>query len=298
LLLRFLQKKTGRPPSSLSVADLDAPNILEFLDHLEKDRNNQVCSRNVRLTALRSFFQVIALRDPASLGIVTRVLAIPFKRTERHLVGFLTTEQMDAILAAPDQSTWAGRRDYALLLTMLTMYNSGARSSEMTNMCWSQVKLEHIHSYLQILGKGRKERTIPLWPDTVEVLRRWLEERGGATDAVVFPSGQGVALSGDGLNYILQQAVNKAVERCSSLKSKRVTPHMFRHSAAMALLQSGVHIEVIALYLGHEHVQTTRVYVEADLAMKEEALKKIVPTLAPPHRFRAADSLLAFLESL
>lgn len=295
LLLQFLKEKTGKAPASLSVADLDAPNILEFLDHLERKRNNQICSRNVRLTAIRSFFQVIALRDPASLGIVTRVLAIPFKKTERRLVGFMTREEMDAILAAPDQSRWAGRRDYALLLTM---YNSGARLSEMTDMRRRQVKLESTQSYLQILGKGRKERTVPLWPETSQALGNWLEERGGVADDVVFPSVRRTALSGDGLNYILQQMVNKAAEQCPNLKSKRVTPHLIRHGTAMALLQSGVHIEVIALYLGHEHLETTRVYVEADLAMKEEALKKIAPGLSPPQRFQANDTLMAFLNSL
>jgi len=295
LLLRFLQQKTGRAPTALSVADLDAPNILAFLDHLEKQRNNQICSRNVRLTAIRSFVHIIALRDPESLGIVTRVLAIPLKKTEKRLVGFMTVEEMDAILAAPDQSKWAGRRDYTLLLTM---YNSGARLSEMTDLRRSQVKLEGTQSYVHILGKGRKERTVPLWPDTRQALRDWLEECGGAADDVVFPSERNTPLSSDGLNYILQRVVTKATRQCSSLKSKRVTPHKIRHGTAMAMLQSGVPIEVISLYLGHEHLETTRIYVEADLAMKEAALKKITPTLAPPQRFRADDALLTFLDSL
>jgi site-specific recombinase XerD len=160
LLLQFLKKSTGKKPASLCVDDLDAPAILDFLESLEQRRANQVCSRNVRLTAIRSFFHVVALRDPASIAVASRVLAIPRKRTDKRLVGYLTREEIDAVLAAPDQSTWIGRRDYALLLTM---YNSGARLSEMTCMQRAQVKFDST-TYLQLHGKGRKERVVPLWP--------------------------------------------------------------------------------------------------------------------------------------
>ena len=225
LLLQFLKKKTGKQPSTLCVIDLDAPVILAFLESLEEQRNNQVCSRNARLTAIRSFFHVVALRDPASIGVVNRVLAIPRKRTDKRLVGYLTREEIDAVLAAPDQSTWIGRRDYALLLTM---YNSGARLSEMTCMRRGQVKFDST-TYLQLHGKGRKERVIPLWTKTGRVLRNWFRELELKATEVAFPSVRGTSLSSDGLDYILQQAVKRAAEACPSLLTKRVTPHLIRH---------------------------------------------------------------------
>jgi integrase/recombinase XerD len=298
LLLQFLRRKTGKAPAKLSIDDLDAPNLLDFLEHLERERKNQVCSRNVRLTAIRSFFRVVALRSPASLGVVTRVLAIPSKKTTKQLVGYVTREEMDAILAAPDQATWIGRRDHALLLTM---YNSGARLSEMTALRHDQVRLEAGHSYLQIHGKGRKERTIPLWPQTAPILKRWLQEqkgRTGTTDHILFPSVRQTPLSADGVNYILQQAVGAAAKGCANLRTKHVTPHMIRHGTAMALLQAGVDIAVIALYLGHESIETTHIYLEADLAMKERALASIAPDSTALRPFRADDTLLAFLQSL
>jgi site-specific recombinase XerD len=225
LLLQFLKKKTGKQPSTLCVIDLDAPVILAFLESLEEQRDNQVCSRNARLTAIRSFFHVVALRDPASVGVVNRVLAIPRKRTDKRLVGYLTREEIDAVLAAPDQSTWIGRRDYALLLTM---YNSGARLSEMTCMRRGQVKFDST-TYLQLHGKGRKERVIPLWTKTGRVLRNWFRELELRATEVAFPSVRGTPLSSDGLDYILQQAVKRAAEACPSLLTKRVTPHLIRH---------------------------------------------------------------------
>ena len=206
LLLEFLQKRTGKKPSSLCVEDLDSPVILDFLRSLEEQRANQICSRNARLTAIRSFFHVVALRDPASIGVVSRVLAIPRKRTDKRLVGYLTREEIDAVLAAPDQSTWIGRRDYALLLTM---YNSGARLSEMTSMQRAQLKFDST-AYLQLHGKGRKERIVPLWAKTGRVLRSWFRELEGNATELAFPSVRGAPLSSDGLNYILQQAVKHA----------------------------------------------------------------------------------------
>jgi integrase/recombinase XerD len=295
LLFHYLRQKTGKAPASLTIADLDAPILLGFLEHLERERKNQVCSRNVRLTAIRSFFHVVALRCPTSLGIVTRVLAIPTKKTDHRLVGFITREEMDAILAAPDQATWIGRRDHALLLTM---YNSGARISEMTALRQGDLKFEAGHGYLQIHGKGRKERTVPLWPDTVRVLKRCSPVQTETPELPLFPSIRRTPLSVDAVNYVLQQSVSTAAEACASLRTKHVTPHMIRHGTAMALLQAGVDVAVIALYLGHESIETTHIYVEADLAMKERALEKIAPETTPLLRFRPDDGLMAFLESL
>ena len=294
LLLRFLQTRTGHEPSTLTVSDLDAPAILAFLESLEAERSNAVCSRNARLSAVRSFFRVVALRDPASVGIVARVLSIPVKRTEKRLVGYLPRPEIDALLAAPDQTGWLGRRDHALLLTM---YNSGARASEVTSLRRGQVHFDTT-TYLQLHGKGRKERTVPLWPKTARVLQQWFHEREIGPDGVVFPTVRGTPLSSDGLDHLVQQAVRRAGEACPSLLKKRITPHLVRHSTAMHLLQAGVDITVIALWLGHESIETTHIYLEADLALKERALEKVAPVQGAVKRFKADDALLAFLAKL
>lgn len=209
-------------------------------------------------------------------------------------MGYLTREEIDAVLAAPDQGTWIGRRDHALLLTM---YNSGARLSEMTCMKRAQVRFDST-TYLQLHGKGRKERIVPLWAKTGRVLQHWLRELEIKTTEFVFPSIRGTPLSSDGLDYILQQSVKRAAEACPSLLTKRVTPHVVRHTCAMHLLQAGNDMAVIALWLGHESIETTHIYVEADLAMKERALERIAPGDSPVRRFKPDDALLAFLASL
>jgi site-specific recombinase XerD len=294
LLLRFIQHATGKEPASLRVGDLDAPAILSFLNYIEEQRKNQAQSRNVRLAAIRSFFRLVALRDPASVHLVTRVLAIPVKRANKRLVGYLTREEVDAILDIPDRKTWSGQRDYALLITF---YNSGARVSEVTSL-----KRDQIHfgatSFLELHGKGRKQREVPLWPNTARSLKVWLTTQSGPLDSPAFPNSHGAHLSRDGVNYILQDAVQKAARACPSLATKRVTPHVLRHTTAMHLLQSGVDITVIALWLGHESPETTHMYVEADLKTKERALNSIVPAGKGLKRFQAGDALLTFLDTL
>jgi site-specific recombinase XerD len=285
---------TGKQPSVLAVADLDAPAILRFLEDIEKNRHNQAQSRNVRLTAIRSFFRLVALRDPPSVGVATRVLAIPLKRTDKRLVGYLTRLEIDAILAAPDLSQWSGRRDHALLLTL---YNTGARVSEVTSLERQQFNFG-MRSFVQFTGKGRKERSVPLWTKTAKALQTWFAELGNTTGTVAFPNARGQALTRDGVNYILQQTVQQAIESCSSLKTKRVSPHILRHTCAFHLLQSGVDITVIALWLGHESIQTTHGYIEADLQLKEQALQKVSPAGQTVTRFKADDALLGFLASL
>lgn len=294
LLLQFVHRETGVEPASLSIPDLNADRILDFLDCLEKERNNTIASRNLRLTAIRSFYRMVALRDPASVGIVTRVLAIPLKRADTKVRSYITREEMDAILTALDRNQWCGRRDYALLLTM---YNTGARVSEISFLHQNQVNFG-TKSYVQLHGKGRKERSIPLWPRTARILKEWFREIGPRDGAAAFPNVRGEPLSRFAINLLLCKAVREAASRCPSLKRKRVSPHVVRHGTAMALLQSGVDIAVIALWLGHESIETTNVYVHANLAMKEKALKKIPPMGTPFRRFRADDRLLAFLESL
>jgi site-specific recombinase XerD len=294
LLLQFLKKTTGIEPAAMEIADMDAPAVLAFLDNLEQQRGNSVRSRNIRLAAIRSFFRLIALRDPDSVGIATRILAIPVKREDKKLVGYLTREEVDAILAVPDRTQWSGRRDHALLLTM---YNSGARVSEMTSLQRNQVHFG-ASTFLQLHGKGRKERTVPLWPHTSRVLQAWFHELHGKCGGVAFPNARGRALTRYGVAYLLKEVATAAAINQPGLKGKRITPHLVRHSTATHLLQSGVDISVIALWLGHESIETTHMYIEADLATKERARAKLAPADGTVPRFKATDSVLAFLDSL
>ena len=294
LLLRFIRNSKGIEPAALRVSDLDGPVILAFLDYLEQKRQNSARSRNARLAAIHSFFRVVALRDPLSVDVATRVMAIPRKRADNRLVGYLTKPEIDALLAAPDGSLWSGRRDHALLLTF---YNSGARVSELRTLHQTQLVFG-AGTFLNLFGKGRKQRVVPLWPKTSRVLQAWFREMESKHTQLAFTNSRGTQLSTDGVNYILQQAVQKASLTCPSLKSKRVTPHLLRHTTAMHLLQAGVDMGVIALWLGHENLQTTNCYVEADLTMKEQALQKLAPAGQTVPRFKASDKLLAFLAAL
>jgi integrase/recombinase XerD len=294
LWLTFLRHHTGVEPAALRMADVDAPVVLRFLDYLEQERGNSVRSRNIRLAALRAFFRFVALRDPDSLGIVARVLAIPVKRTDQKLIGYLTRPEIQALLAAPDRVTWVGRRNHALLVTL---YNSGARVSEITTLKQGQVRFAE-HTYVQLVGKGRKERTIPLWADTARLLRGWFQELGEDAAHVAFPSARGTPLSRDGVDYLLKQTVQRAVVACPSLETKPISPHVLRHTTAMHLLQAGVDMATIALWLGHESIDTTHMYLQADLAMKEKALEKLEPIEGAWQRFHADDPLLAFLAAL
>lgn len=294
LLFNFLHGSVGTSPASLRLADLDAPAILAFLDHLEVERKNTVRSRNARLAAVRSFFRYVALREPESLAIVTRVLAIPNKRATRRLVGYLTRDEMESVLAAPDQAGRAGRRDHALLLTL---YNSGARVSEITTLLRSHVHFGASAS-IQLHGKGRKERAVPLWSKTARVLQMWFRELDNTVDGFAFPNVRGGSLTRHGVAYILDQAVQRARDKCSSLSTKTVSPHVIRHTTAMHLLLSGVDSAVIALWLGHESMETTHVYVEANMAMKEKALGNLSPLGPGARRFKADDALMAFLGTL
>ncbi|MDR8877621.1 tyrosine-type recombinase/integrase [Burkholderia multivorans] len=294
LFLQFVWDKTHIEPSSLRLDSLDAPVILSFLDYLEVERRNSVRSRNARLAAIHSFFRWVALCDPESVGLATRVLAIPLKRTDRLLVQALTRAEIDALLAAPDRSLWRGRRDYALLLTM---YNTGARVSEIIALRQEQVQFGG-SALINLMGKGRKERSIPLWSNTAQVLKTWFHELESTRTPSAFPSHRGRQLSRNGVDYILQQAVNQAGLKCPSLIGKRISPHVVRHTTAMHLLQSGVDISLIALWLGHESIETTHVYIDADLATKQRALEKLAPAEAASFRFKPSDSVLAFLQQL
>jgi integrase/recombinase XerD len=294
LLLQYINEKHGIAPVSLTIPELKPSMILSFLDYLEKTRKNSIKSRNVRLAAIRAFFRLVALNEPACVHQASTIMAIPTKRTTKRLVHFLSREEIDALIAAPDLARLTGRRDHALLLTL---YNSGARASEIISLRKSQISFGTC-SFLRLHGKGRKERTIPLWSTTSAVLQTWLRDSAYLENDLVFTSANDQVLTRNGLNYILQRAVKKASQSCSSLTTKTVTPHMLRHTTATHLLQSGVDISVIALWLGHESIETTHIYLESDLDTKEKALNKLAPAGAEVPRFKATDEILSFLASL
>lgn len=295
LLLRYMQDRTRKPLATLTLAELDAPVLLAFLEHLERDRHNGIRSRNARLAALRSFYRYIATRDPLSLPIAQRVLAIPAKRHDRPLLGFLSREEIDALQRAPDATTWNGRRDRALLATL---YNTGARVSEIIGLRAMEVDTASATAAVHLRGKGRKERRVPLWKTTARLLDAWLVENPGPVERPVFPNDRGHPLSRSGVAQRLHLAVVAASKVHPSLLNRRISPHTLRHTTAMHLLQAGVEITVIALWLGHENPSTTHGYVEADLAMKKRALDKVAPPTHPRTRFKPSRDLLAFLEAL
>lgn len=294
LLLQFVQEKHRIQPAVLSVEELSCAVILSFLEHLEVSRGNSVRSRNLRLAAIRSFFRLVSFYEPACLIQCTSILSIPTKRTTKPLIRALTQEEIDAILSAPNTSTWAGRRDQALLLTL---YNSGARVSEIIALKRQQIVLGK-SSVLHLLGKGRKERTVPLWTKTASALRLWCSEIHDWNMDLVFPSSAKRKLTRNGFDYILQRAVTQAGQKCPSLFGKRVTPHVIRHTTATHLLQSGVDLSVIALWLGHESVDTTHIYLESDLTTKQQALDKLSMPDTRIRRFKPSDKVLAFLSTL
>jgi len=295
LLLRFALERTGKQPSQLTLTDLDAPFIASFLDHLEHDRHNGVRTRNARLAAIRSFFHYAALHHPEHGGLIARVLAIPTKRCEQREVAYLTRPELDALVNAPNTSTWTGRRDHALLDVAA---QTGLRVSELTGLRNQDVELG-TGAHVRCTGKGRKQRATPLAKTTVAVLRVWMQERGGSPSDALFPSLRGGPLSRGAVEERVAKHAATAVQRCPSLRTKRTTPHVLRHSCAMELLRSGVDTTVIALWLGHEKVETTsRVYLHADLSIKERALARTTPLNSQPGRYRPSDRLLAFLDSL
>lgn len=294
LLLKFAQQHLDRPPSRLAIENLDASFIGRFLTHLEQERDNTPRSRNIRLAAIHSFFKYVALEEPRLSAVTQRILAIPCKRHKTRPIDFLTRPEIDALLAAPDQSCYLGRRDRTLLLVAA---QTGLRASELIGLRCQDVCLGN-GAHLRCVGKGRKARCTPLRKDAVAALRAWLRERKGQPSDVLFANARGLPLSHDGLAYLLAKHVATARATCRSLCSKRVTPHVLRHSLAMDLLQHGVDRSVIALWLGHESMETTQVYLHANLELKEQALAKTQPFSARPARFRPDDELLAFLQGV
>lgn len=294
LLLRYAAKQLAKTPSNFLLEELDAPFIGQFLDHLERDRGNTARTRNVRLSAIHSFFRYVALEEPAHALLCQRILAIPNKRYERRLIEFLQREEIDALVAAPKLSTWIGRRDRTFLIVAI---QTGLRVSELIGLRWQDVVLG-TGAHVQCVGKGRKQRATPLREEAAAILGSWLRERNDLHQDPVFPSIRGGALSRDAIERLVAKYTMTAQQSCPSLSRKKVTPHVLRHTTAMDLLQHGVDRSVIALWLGHESVETTQMYLHADLRLKEQALSRTTALGVKPVRYRPDDQLLAFLEGL
>jgi len=294
LLLHFAHQHTRKTPSDLELVDVDATLVAAFLDHLEHGRGNSVSTRNNRLAAIHSLFNYAAFRHPDHAETIQRVLAIPAKKTERQLVSFLTDTETVALIQAPDRATWTGRRDHALILTAI---HTGLRVSELTTLTNADIELGY-GAHLRCHGKGRKERITPLTTETVAVLQTWMTERRGAPTDPLFPSRRGSPLSRDAVAARITHHTKTAAAACPTLATKRVTPHTLRHTCAMRLLHAGVDTTVIALWLGHESVDTTQIYLHADLSIKERAIARTSPTGTRPGRYNPPDKLLAFLEAL
>jgi integrase/recombinase XerD len=294
LVLAFAARRSGRPPAELTLSDLDAPAVLAFLDDLETTRGNTARTRNARLAAVRSFMAYASARDPTALPVAHRVRAIPRKRFDRPLLGFLTRPEIEAVLAAPDAASWSGRRDRALLTVM---YNTGARVSEAIGLTRGDVD-SGPSAAVRIHGKGRKDRAVPLWKATAKLVAAWLTDAGGDTDGPLFPNRFGRRLSRSGVEDRLARAVARATATCPSLAGKPVSPHTLRHTTAMHLLEAGVDVTVIALWLGHESPETTHQYMEADVEMKRRVLEQLP---GPRTSFTArprSDDLLQFLDKV
>lgn len=294
LLLRFVEARLGKDPAKVMLTDVDAPLVAAFLDSLEKERRNAARTRNARLAAIRSFFRFLSLREPAHGALIQRVLAIPQKRHTRRVVGFLTPPEVAALIAAPDQSSVLGRRDHLLLVVTI---ETGMRVSEIVRLCISDVTIAAT-SQIRCIGKGRKERITPLGRNTAPLLRRWIDEQGAPPTAPLFPARHGGPLSRDAVERLVKKYVMLAADKCPTLSHKHVSPHVLRHTTAVRLLQAGVDSAVIAMILGHESVETTQMYFDADLVAKERAFERTAPVGAKKGRYRPAASVMAFLKSL
>ena len=294
LLLRFVSERIGKAPTKLKIEDIDSALVGDFLTHVESERRNSARSRNARLAAIRSFFRFVAMCEPAYMLHCQRILAMPSKRYARRTVEFLDRTEMDALLAAPDRSTWVGRRDHGMLIVAL---QTGLRASELISLRRCDI-VTGTGAHIRCEGKGRKQRSTPLRQETFKVLEVWLKERAGTDGDPLFPTIRGAKLSRDAIELIVRRHTLSASRLCPSLIGKRVSPHVLRHSTAMELLHHGVDQSVIALWLGHESVETTQIYMHANLRLKEKALARIAAPASQAGRYRPDDALLSFLESL
>lgn len=293
-LVLYVHKTLGKEPQDMAFDDLNTEFLTKFLRHLENQRGNSARTRNARLAAIRSLFRFVALHEPCHAALAQQVLAIPGKRYTRQPIDYLDDDEIDALLQAPDQSTWVGRRDHALLLVAV---QTGMRASELITLRCTDVH-PGTGAHVRCHGKGRKERCVPLRRDSVTTIRAWLKERGGQPEDPVFVNQRMNPLTHDSLAYLVSQNLKVARAVCPTLEKKRVTPHTLRHSCAMVLLQGGVDQITIALWLGHESLETTYLYLHADLKLKEQAMAKTAPSETPVQRFKPKDKLLAYLNSL
>jgi site-specific recombinase XerD len=294
MLLGFISNRRKLAPATLDFADLDAPTIAAFLTHLETDRHNSTRSRNARLAAIHSLFRFAALEHPEHADLIARVLAIPQKRFERTILTFLTKEEIEAILAVPDRDTWIGRRDHALLTLAV---QTGLRVAELTSLRRQDLTMT-TGPHVRCRGKGRKQRATPLTSGAVTTLREWMKAHDAQPDSPLFPTRRGTPLSTDAVERLVKRYATAAEMRCPSLATRRVTPHTLRHTAAMFLREAGVDISVIALWLGHESITSTQIYMHADLAVKQRALDRTIPARIAPNRYHPSDALLNYLDSL
>lgn len=294
LLLDFAEEGCAKASWDMDVADIDADLVADFLDHLESERGNSAKSRNIRLAAIRSFFGHVAVNEPQVLHHCQKILQLPTKRHQKTTISWLTSDEVTALVAAPDLTTWYGRRDRALLMLAT---QTGLRVSELTGLRIRDVSLGH-GAHVRCRGKGRKDRATPLRSDTVNVVRAWIDERRDVDDAPLFPSNRDGPLSRDAVERLVARHCRTAANACPTLTDKNITPHSLRHTAAMALLQQGVGCTVIALWLGHESVETTQIYLHADLRIKERAMEQTRPIGVKPGRFKPDKGLRDFLNSL
>lgn len=294
LLLKFAEERIHKAPSDLQLSDVDAKLVAAFLTHLEKDRGNTARTRNARLAAIHSFFRFIAYEEPAHSELIQRVLAIPSKGCEKKLVSFLDNKEVEAVLAAPDLTNPLGRRDHALMLVAI---QTGLRVSELTGLRWQDVHLDSA-PHVRCEGKGRKERCTPLTREIVAELRTFKRELQPLPSAPVFAGRSGGALSRDAVERLVAKHIATASTVCASLKHKKISPHSLRHTSAMRLISAGVERTVIALWLGHESIETTEIYIHADMSIKERAIQRAATLPSSHRRYRPSDRLMAFLEAL
>lgn len=295
LLLRYAQQRLHRMPHTLTLEDVNASVVSDFLDYLEKERGNCVRSRDARLAAIHSFYKYVGQQRPEKLRLAQEILALPSKRFEKPVLTFLSKEEMKSVLAAPDISTWAGRRD-SVMFSLL--YNTGARVSELIRICVEDAELMSTAPCVKLHGKGRKQRTIPLWRETVALLRSWIKEEELRAGQLLFCNRFNAQLTRSAVAERFALAVTKAQEKCPQMRGRHLTCHSVRHATAMHMLQGGTDIAVISLWLGHESIETTMQYVEADLKLKERALKAVAAPGTQRLAYKPCDPLLHFLESL
>jgi len=295
LLLMFAAQNTKKAPSRLTIDDLDAVTVGAFLHYLDNQRHNSTATRNARLAAIHSFYRYALPLIPDRAHTASQVLAIPQRRHDHATVSYLTSHEIDALLAAPDRTTWYGRRDHALLLTTV---QTGLRVSEVTRLTVQDVTTTTPGAAIHTTGKGRKQRATPLTKQSATILRAWLPEAGPAPSGPAFPTCRGTPMSADAVQRLVAKHATAAARSCPSIAGKHVTPHTLRHTAAMALLHAGVDTSVIALWLGHQSPVTTHIYLHADMTIKERALARVTDPNTTPGRYRPADDLINFLENL